>query len=113
MTNTRLRSRGEAERRLKDGCENAVCCDPRPAPHQLDLPVRSRSALYIADHPGVPSRAICVDAFLSQGEDAMNQPGVYLHWGVIQISLANLVVIGLMIAVFVIALLVPFPGRRK
>jgi hypothetical protein len=43
----------------------------------------------------------------------MNNPGVYLHWGVIQISLANLVVIGLMIAVFVIALLVPFPGRRK
>jgi hypothetical protein len=43
----------------------------------------------------------------------MNQPGVYLHWGVIQISLANLVVIGLMIVVFVIALFLPFPGRRK
>lgn len=43
----------------------------------------------------------------------MNQPGVYLHWGVIQISLANLVVIGLMIAVFIIALFVPFPGRRR
>ncbi len=43
----------------------------------------------------------------------MNSPGVYLHWGVIQISLANLVVIGLMIAVFLIALFVPFPGRRK
>ena len=43
----------------------------------------------------------------------MNNPGVYLHWGVIQISLANLVVIGLMIAVFVLALFVPFPGRRK
>ena len=24
----------------------------------------------------------------------MNHPGVYLHWGVIQISLANLVVVG-------------------
>jgi hypothetical protein len=43
----------------------------------------------------------------------MNHPGVYLHWGVIQISLANLVVIGLMIAVFVIALFAPFLGRRK
>jgi hypothetical protein len=43
----------------------------------------------------------------------MNHPGAYLHWGVIQISLANLVVIGLMIAVFVVALLVPFPGRRR
>jgi hypothetical protein len=43
----------------------------------------------------------------------MNHPGAYLHWGVIQISLANLVVIGLMIAVFVVALFVPFPGRRR
>jgi hypothetical protein len=43
----------------------------------------------------------------------MNHPGVYLHWGVIQISLANLVVIGLMIAVFIIALFVPFPGRKR
>ena len=43
----------------------------------------------------------------------MNNPGVYLHWGVIQISVANLVVIGLMIAVFILALFIPFPGRRK
>jgi hypothetical protein len=43
----------------------------------------------------------------------MNHPGVYLHWGVIQLSLANLVVIGLMLAVFIIALFVPFPGKRR
>ena len=43
----------------------------------------------------------------------MNSPGVYLHWGVIQISVANLAVIGLMIAVFLLALFLPFPGRRK
>ena len=43
----------------------------------------------------------------------MNNPGVYVHWGVIQISVANLVVIGLMIAVFILALFIPFPGRRK
>lgn len=43
----------------------------------------------------------------------MNSPGVYLQWGVIQISLANLVVIGLMIAVFILALFLPFPGGRK
>ncbi len=42
----------------------------------------------------------------------MNHPGYYLHWGVIQISLANVIVIALMILVFVIALLAPFPGRR-
>jgi len=43
----------------------------------------------------------------------MDQPGYYLHWGVIQISLANLVVIGLMLIVFVLALVLPFPGRRR
>jgi hypothetical protein len=43
----------------------------------------------------------------------MNNPATYVHWGIIQISVANLIVIGLMIAVFVIALLAPFPGRRK
>jgi hypothetical protein len=43
----------------------------------------------------------------------MNHPGVYLHWGVIQISLANLVVIGLMIAVFIVALFASLPGRRR
>ena len=37
----------------------------------------------------------------------------YVHWGVIQLSVANLVVIGLMVVVFVAALLLPFPGRRR
>jgi hypothetical protein len=43
----------------------------------------------------------------------MDQPGYYLHWGVIQISLANLIVIGLMLLVFVVALIAPFPGSRR
>jgi hypothetical protein len=42
----------------------------------------------------------------------MNHPGYYLHWGVIQISLANVIVIGLMLLVFGLALVLPFPGRR-
>jgi hypothetical protein len=43
----------------------------------------------------------------------MDQPGTYLHWGVIQISLANVIVIGLMLVVFIAALFLPFPGRRR
>jgi hypothetical protein len=39
--------------------------------------------------------------------------GHYLHWGVIQISLTNLIIILAMIAVFVLALLLPFPGGRN
>ena len=43
----------------------------------------------------------------------LNDPGHYLHWGVIQISVANLVVIAAMIVVFVAALLLPFPKGRS
>jgi hypothetical protein len=43
----------------------------------------------------------------------MDQPGYYLHWGVVEISLANLVVIGLMLVIFILALILPFPGRRR
>ena len=35
-----------------------------------------------------------------------------VQWGVVQISLGNLIVIVAMIVVFALALLLPFPGRR-
>jgi hypothetical protein len=38
--------------------------------------------------------------------------GRYIHWGFIQISVANFAVIILMIAVFVLAILLPFPRRK-
>ncbi len=41
----------------------------------------------------------------------MDQPAPLVHWGFIQLSVPNLIVIGLMIAVFVLALVVPFPGH--
>jgi hypothetical protein len=44
----------------------------------------------------------------------LNHTGHYVHWGVVQISVANLVVIVLMVVVFAAALLLPFPkGRRR
>jgi hypothetical protein len=39
--------------------------------------------------------------------------GHYIVWHVIQISVANLVVICLMVVTFLAALFVPFPGRRR
>ena len=39
--------------------------------------------------------------------------GRYLHWGVVQISLTNLLIIAVMVAVFVAALVVRFPGGRR
>jgi hypothetical protein len=43
----------------------------------------------------------------------LNHPGHYLQWGVIQISVANLVVVVAMVVVFVAALLLPFPKGRR
>ena len=43
----------------------------------------------------------------------LNSPGYYIHWGFIQLSLANFIVILLMIVVFVVALFAPFPGGRN
>ncbi|MFI9324969.1 hypothetical protein ACIGXI_35045 [Kitasatospora aureofaciens] len=43
----------------------------------------------------------------------LNHPGHYLHWGVVQISVANLVVMCLMVTLFVAALLLPFPRGRR
>ena len=39
----------------------------------------------------------------------LDGPGHFIHWGVIQLSLANLLVIVSMVLVFVLALVVPFP----
>ncbi|MEO9044370.1 MAG: hypothetical protein ABI352_05020 [Candidatus Dormibacter sp.] len=36
-----------------------------------------------------------------------------MQWGFIQISLANLVVIGVMLVLFVLALVLPFPGHAE
>jgi hypothetical protein len=41
----------------------------------------------------------------------MDGPAPYFQWGFIQISLPNLVVIGVMILLFVLALVLPFPGH--
>lgn len=39
--------------------------------------------------------------------------GRYLDWGVVHISVANALIILLMVVVFVAALLVPFPGPEE
>ncbi len=43
----------------------------------------------------------------------LNDPAHYLHWHWFQMSVANIVVIVLMIVVFVAAILVPFPKRSS
>ncbi|GAA2003517.1 hypothetical protein [Catenulispora subtropica] len=38
--------------------------------------------------------------------------GHYLHWGFVQVSVANVVVIAAIAVAFVVALFVPFPGSK-
>ena len=38
--------------------------------------------------------------------------GTYLDWGVVHVSLANAIIIGLMVVVFVAAIVIPFPRPR-
>lgn len=44
--------------------------------------------------------------------DTVLTAGRYVSWGVLNISLTNLLVIVAMLAVFVLALLIPFPRDR-
>jgi hypothetical protein len=38
----------------------------------------------------------------------LSGPGHYVHWGFIQMSVANLILIGMMVTVCVAAILIPF-----
>jgi hypothetical protein len=52
-----------------------------------------------------------VDRVLAAPID-LNGTGHYVHWGVVQLSVANLVVVVVMLVVFVAALFLPFPRGR-
>ena len=52
-------------------------------------------------------------ALTSSGAADLNQPGTYLHWSIFEISVANLVVIAVMVVIFAAALLLPFPHTRQ
>jgi hypothetical protein len=43
----------------------------------------------------------------------LSHPAHYLHWHFFQMSVANVVVVLLMIAVFLAAILLPFPRRER
>jgi hypothetical protein len=42
----------------------------------------------------------------------LNKPGNYIHWGFIQMSYGNLLVIVLMVIVFFAAILIPFRSHK-
>jgi hypothetical protein len=44
---------------------------------------------------------------------SLNQPSTLLHWSIFEVTVANLVLIAVMVVIFGAALLLPFPGRRR
>lgn len=58
-----------------------------------------------AVHAAMPANA----GFLPTAPVNLNGPGHYLHWGFFQISAANVVVATTIAALFVAALVLPFP----
>jgi hypothetical protein len=47
------------------------------------------------------------------GMAALDQPAQYLTWGWLSSSIPNLIVVGMMLALFVGALLIPFPKESE
>jgi hypothetical protein len=43
----------------------------------------------------------------------LNHTAHVLHWGFIKLPLANVIVIGLMLVVFALAIALPFPGAAR
>jgi hypothetical protein len=44
--------------------------------------------------------------------DIVFAAGTYVHWGVVSVSVTNLLIVVIMLAVFVLALLLPFPHEH-
>ena len=43
----------------------------------------------------------------------LNKPGNYIHWGFIQMSYGNLIVIIMMVIVFLLAIFIPFKTHKS
>src|SRR5580704_15068897 len=66
--------------------------------------------------PGIGARDMSLPGLQHAGPLAinLNQPGSFLHWSIFTVSVANLVLIAVMVIIFGAALLLPFPrGARE
>jgi hypothetical protein len=73
-----------------------VCC-PHPTRRQTD-----------ANHPVPPA-----DHVTRRAGGLLSGHTHFLHWGVVQISLTNFIIIVVMVVIFVLALVVPFPHGKS
>src|SRR5579863_8878234 len=59
----------------------------------------------------VPHVRICPSVVLVPAIN-VNQPATFVHWSIFDVTVANLVLIAVMVAIFGAALLLPFPKGR-
>jgi hypothetical protein len=50
---------------------------------------------------------------MPSADGLLSRHAYFLHWGVIQISLTNFIIIVLMLVVFALALVLPFPQAKS
>jgi hypothetical protein len=60
-----------------------------------------------------PSRLVMSPVGVLGAVFNLNHPAHLVEWHFIQLSVANIVVIALMIVVFVLAIVLPFPGAAR
>lgn len=76
------------------------------------------SLAFLASRKSVPAKIRITESTIGEIMSGwishfMNLPAKYLHWGWVQISVTNLIVIVLMLALFALAVLVPFPSEES
>jgi hypothetical protein len=55
---------------------------------------------------------VSVEVVMAEAGGLLGGHAHFLHWGVVQISLANLIVIILMVIIFLLAVLLKFPHSK-
>jgi len=61
----------------------------------------------------MPTSLVSTPAHVVAALVNLNNGDRYIHWGFVQLSLSNLIVIILMVVVFVLAIVLPFPHRTR
>jgi len=73
--------------------------------------VRSMSSASVSARE--PRRPIAMPPAVLAALVDLHRPAHVVHWHFFQMSVANVVVIVLMLLVFVLAIVLPFPGARR
>ena len=86
--------------------------DPLPCSGTPFVPDCVRDSYFAVRLPETPPMNVLLAAHAPLAVD-LDAPGGYLNWSIFTISEANLVLIAVMVAIFGIALVAPFPGRHR